>query len=634
MTFLPSFSQQQAISHKDGPMLVLAGPGSGKTAVITARTSHLVHHWHIPPDKILIITFTKAAAKELYDRLCKKQDPAFAQVHVCTFHSFFYKILQHTYQKSLPRILSNQEQIALMQSILRRNHIFPSNTLAAKEYLSIMSKRKTRSYSFLTFSKTYQINLHGMESVQENEPLLAKIQAQYEECLADRNQMDMDDLQCKAYELLQKNASIREFWDQQYSYVMIDEYQDISQIQFACIHQIFGRKQNLFAVGDDDQSIYGFRGADPQIMLDFFQFYPEGKQVLLDTNYRCAKPIVQCAENLIKHNQLRFEKKIVAFHQQCTYPIQVNGFSSRREQLEYLLQQAKINPHMAVLYRNNRQVFGLSEMLWANRIPYFSKEGVQCIYDHWIVKELLAVREGFLRLEKETGFWMQSREESRRWKMHRDCILSLPPFGCIMYIRKAMGFEEDLKKMLVERNLSVSEGMELLDQFAWCMEELNTWEEYTEYINTQKQHHRQNLETKEGVYLSTMHGAKGLEFDEVCILDVNESIVPYKKAGIIANLEEERRLFYVAITRAKKKLQLLYVKDSHNKLQPSRFLYEALGTTDLGKTNQLFTSSSFSLTSSSYSLASSHSSKASDTISYSSSSSMFSKTGSSSSFSK
>lgn len=634
MTFLPSSSQQQAISHKDGPMLVLAGPGSGKTAVITARTSHLIHHWHIPPDKILIITFTRAAAKELYDRLCKNQDPAFAQVHVCTFHSFFYKILQHTYQKAFPGILSSQEQIAIMQSILRQNQIFPSNALAAKEYLSIVSRRKTQSYSDPSFSKTYPIIPHGIESVKENERLLGKIQAQYEERLAHRNQIDMDDLQCKAYELLQKNPSICEFWNQQYSYVMIDEYQDISQIQFACIHQIFGRKQNLFAVGDDDQSIYGFRGADPQIMLDFFHFYPNGKQVLLDTNYRCAKSIVQCADNLIKHNQLRFDKKILSFHEQWNHPIQVIGFSDRKEELEYLLQKAKDNPNLAVLYRNNRQVFGLTEMLWANGIPYFAKEGVQCISDHWIVKELLAVREGFLRLETETKFWMRSKEEESRWKMHRDCMLSLPPFGCVMYIRKAMGFEEDLKKMLEEKNLSVSEGMELLDQFTWCIEELNTWEEYKEYVKAQKRQKQQNQVTKEGIYLSTMHGAKGLEFEEVCVLDVNENTIPYKKAGTIANLEEERRLFYVAITRAKKKLQLLYVKDSQNKLQPSRFLYEALATTDLEKNNQLFTSSSSSLTSSSYSLASSHSSKASDTISYSSSSSMFSKTGSSSSFSE
>ena len=639
-----SFSQQQAIRHKDGPLLVLAGPGSGKTSVITARTAHLIEQHRVPPEQILIITFTRAAANELYTRLCKSENPNFLPVTVRTFHSFFYQILQHAYGKTLPSILSTKEQIQIIQRLLEKNRIFPSNHLVAKEYLSVISRRKSSSHvldskeninneNCQTSNTTHKNNLYS--SSTSSQDIISCIHSQYEQQLQIFQKIDMDDIQLKTYFLLKRNKEICGFWQKQFSYVMIDEYQDISDIQFQCMHLLFGQRQNLFVVGDDDQSIYGFRGSKPQIMLNFQTHYPKGHNVLLETNYRCSKVIVKSALNLINHNEERFHKELLPFHKGQAEPVVLYEFSNHNAQLEYVVKEARNKTNFAIFYRNNRQVQGLIDLFTLHKIPFYSKETLPSIHSHWSVQELLSTV--CLATDKTKArkiCWFKDTQSKEQWDKHMKMVQAMPPYGGTMYIRKAMGYEEYLKDYAKKMDLPETEYIKVLDSFTFCIKNINSWAEYKHFIDTKEKLMKKNIKHREGIFLTTMHGAKGLEFDEVCILDVNEGIVPYKKIGLVENLEEERRLFYVAITRAKRKLQLLYVNNAQQSLQPSRFLYEAFQTKNLQQSNQLFTFRSSSLTNSSYSLASNHSSKASATTSYSSSSSILSKTGSSSSFSE
>ena len=383
---------------------------------------------------------------------------------------------------------------------------------------------------------------------------------------------------------------------------MIDEFQDINSLQYKILQMLAAPVNNLFIVGDDDQSIYHFRGARPEIMLNFTKDYPKAETVLLNVNYRCSKNI----------------KKQLDAPNEEGMPVTCKEFDNPRE--EYMCVVAALKKRMergedllntAILLRTNQESEGLINVLMEYQVPFTMKEQLPNLFRHWICRALLAYlemaagdrsRKNFLEIMNRPNRYI-SREalnssqinfnelreyyKDKDWMCDRITTLethlrilgTLSPFAAINFIRKGMGFEEYLREYAQYRKIKPEELLETLDRIhesAKGMKTLAKWqayiEEYTKRLNEQA---RKQQDKKEGVTISTLHAVKGLEYDIVYILNVNEGSIPYRKAVLAEAVEEERRLFYVGMTRAKKKLVLAYVKRQYEKeREPSRFLEE------------------------------------------------------------
>ena len=607
MVFEYSDSQKRAIRHRDGPLLVLAGPGSGKTAVMAERVRCLITHYHISPRQILAISFTKASAMSLRERISRLTNGRYPQITVCTFHSLFYQILQYTYGSRLPRIAGGRQLQNIAEKILRTETTAPVSYGAVQDFLNMVSRIKAGSYD-----ERREEQLYG-------NPLPEVLFSQYAMELLRQNLMDMDDILLKAKTLLGSQRETLAFWQSRFPYILVDEFQDISPLQFEGIRLLAGEKQNLFAVGDDDQAIYRFRGARPELMLAFSKYFPQAGQVLLETNYRCPRQIVKIAGSLIRHNQIRYEKKIRS-GSEAEGELSVRGFPSAREEAVYVAEAAMAyiragNPpeEFAVLFRNHRQSGILTEQLILNKVPFVMKEKAREICDHWIVEDLLAyvgvaredggekakaqliriankpgrfLSRGVLEqlpekadlkcLEKAVSAYPQCLWRIQEWMGQNALLRVLPPYGAVRYIRTVMGYDRYLEEYAQKNRLELSALTEIETEFEELVRSMDSWECFCDFQKEKKRQESRQENTKPGIRLSTIHGAKGLEFDTVCIIGVNEGITPYAKAGVVEDLEEERRLFYVAVTRAKKKLQLSFIKNTEKKLQPSGFLIEAL----------------------------------------------------------
>lgn len=294
-------SQQQAIRHKDGPMLVLAGPGSGKTAVITQRTKQLIEYENIDPSNILVITFTRAAAQEMKQRFLAATGEERTKVTFGTFHAIFFMVLKLAYHFDSGNIISEEQRYQFMREILSYHHLeYRDEGEFIGDVLTEISRVKNE-----------QIPLEHFYSSSCGEEIFRKIYREYDERLKRNRLIDFDDMLTYTYELFSQRKDILSAWQKKYRYILIDEFQDINLIQWKIMCMLAAPENNLFVVGDDDQSIYRFRGSKPEIMLGFQKLYPQAKIVNLEVNYRCEPPIVEAAMRLIAHNEERFPKRSV-----------------------------------------------------------------------------------------------------------------------------------------------------------------------------------------------------------------------------------------------------------------------------------------------------------------------------------
>ena len=596
--------QELAIRHKDGPMMVLAGPGSGKTFVITHRILHLVQFYGISPSAILVITFTKAAAGEMQNRFLTLMGNQYAPVNFGTFHAVFFHIIKEHFHFGRNAILTEREKREILTKVIYRNHIVLNcQREFLEQVLSEFSLIKNRQLSL----KTYETNLI--------EPaLFRQLYSLYQEEISWQKKLDFDDMVFLCRKLFRDRPDVLARWQKEYRYILIDEFQDISPAQFEVIELLTGSNRNLFIVGDDDQSIYGFRGASPEIMLSFEQKFSGAARVLLSTNYRSSEAIVTLAGEVIRNNTMRFPKEIKA-HRFCGINPEILSFESREEQYTYLvglLQKEKENRTLsgcAVIFRTNQSFQTICHMLSQAKIEYTTKEPVKGIFDHEILHDFLHYlmfaqgdnsRKIFLQIMNKPLRYLQ--REALPEKVERDNLLKyysdkrymqeilmaffadldkirdMPVFLAINYIRKAMGYDQYLFGK-AEGNLEHYQEMLLiagaLQESAKGCKTLAQWEQkirqeqekYTEQQLTAKQNE------KSGVSIMTMHGSKGLEYDTVFLPDCNEGIVPHCKAKEEKEIEEERRMFYVAMTRARDRLFLLYTAGGKVKTAfPSRFL--------------------------------------------------------------
>lgn len=659
-------AQRRAVTWGEGPLLVLAGPGSGKTTVIVNRILYLLERG-VPPESVLVITFTRDAALSMQQRFRKHSEKT-QPVVFGTFHSVFYQILRESGDIRQRNLLKESQKKHIMSALLKQydaqaeNAGFDSSLADEAEKLLCAVSLYKNTGDFGRADKLTPSGRQGMFQI---------ILRDYREAVKRADALDFDDMIYECARLLQEREEIRKHWQKRFSHILIDEFQDCNPMQYETLKLLSGEPHSIFAVGDDDQSIYGFRGACPDILRRFAEDFHAGR-ILLNINYRSRAKIVKDSLAVIEENRNRFPKDLRAAERRAAREeedagsVRILAFEKREQQYVYLCEQMKIwherhetdGKRCALLFRTNSCMQGVAVRLSSAGIPYVMKEKGKSIYEHFIVKDIMAYlllasgewrREHLLRVlnrparyvsreavgdgrsigemidwyRTEADFGAGSgagcrravealEEMDRRMKY----LGRLSPALAVNYVIKGMHYEvflQNTARRNPERLTEWGELLEWLKEDAGRFSDVRKWrraqEEYTQKM--QEKGISPGQDTEEGaIRLMSVHGSKGLEFDRVLVPDCNEHVFPHGNLPDKETVEEERRIFYVAMTRAKENLELLYLTgDKARPRLPSRFL------------NPLIQSSSSSISSSNSQL-SRYSSKASATCSYSASSSI------------
>ncbi len=599
-----SKEQLQAIHHGDGPMMVLAGPGSGKTYTITRRIRYLIEHHGVPPEQILVITFTKAAALEMQERFERLMDGSGQNVTFGTFHAIYFHILKRSYHYDQSNIITEKEKREYLKEVLESRS---GEEELGDSYIPLLLNEFSRI-------KNEGKTADGYQPAYLPEGCFQEIFEAYQRRMRIEQKIDFDDMVLLCHRLLRSQPELLSMWQDIYRYLLIDEFQDINRMQYEVVRLLAKPRDNLFVVGDDDQSIYGFRGSDPSIMLGFPREYPNCRTVLLKENYRCTRHIVRSAVKLIDHNQNRFSKKLQA-KKEGYQDVILTGCDSREAEAEEITALIKYYRQygayrdIAVLFRTNLSASFLAQKLAQEKIPFWQKEKTKDLFSDPMALDILAMLH-FAHGKTERGYFLRFMNKPVRY-LRRDMveknvdidemltqqglgknrimflkrlqydllqIQGMEPYAAVNYIRKGMGYDRWVMQNAREKHRNREEDMELLD---WIQNSAKGMEDFPAWLDMIDAY-RQNLnrtdtpaDGEDAVSLVTMHGSKGLEYKIIILPDVNEGNVPQKKAVTQKELEEERRVFYVAMTRAKEKLFLFYVKKTkENRLIPSRFLKE------------------------------------------------------------
>lgn len=606
-------AQNTAITHFRGPFMCLAGPGSGKTFVITNRVKALIDEYGVKPEQILVVTFSKAAAVEMKERFEMLTGGRRLPVRFGTFHSVFFQILRLAYHYEVKDIATPALKYRFLEETFNETGYEVDDK---KEFLSDIEKEISRV-------KGEGIEIDCYFSSACSAEIFQKMYRGYQEKLQRHRCLDFDDMVVYTYQLLKEREDIRRRWQAQFRYLLIDEFQDINRLQYETVCMLAEPENNLFIVGDDDQSIYGFRGAKPGIMLSFPKRFPDTKQIVLGLNYRCSDEIMKAAERLIGKNNERYEKHIVA-NKGKEQPVHMKKCENLPDEAEKIVAQIQLYQKegidyqgMAVLFRTNMQMRLLAGKLMEHGIPFTMRENLPNLFDTWMAKDIMCYlqlalgnrsREKFLKIanrpvrylsrtaftEPEVSFdklrayyaaknqdWM----EERIWNFEYDLknLAALSPYAAIHFIRKGIGYDEFLKTYADERNVNADDWFDVLDEMQEMARDKKSIPEWLSFVENygdtleemRQEQKKQQVKEEPGVSLMTMHASKGLEFPVVFVPTLNEDIVPYRKAVQEGNLEEERRMLYVAMTRAKTYLHLSFVKERfHKEAEPSPFLYE------------------------------------------------------------
>jgi len=632
-------AQRQAISHFTGPCLTLAGPGSGKTTVIVERICRLLEQG-VPARNILVLTFTRAAAVEMRERFIKRieekavpvseedvgadldypsarsrQLTAARQVLFGTFHSAFFQILRYSGGYDAASVLRGEEKYALLEEVSRGVGIYHDRDGWYQEVLKEISDVKGNAmepedfYPLSCTPKEFSVLYRG-----------------YQDLLLQRKKLDFDDMLLRCLRMFEERPDILEIWQDRCQFLLIDEYQDSSRIQCRLAQMLAAPQNNIMVVGDDDQSIYGFRGAAPERMRDFLATYPDAKQYLLNVNYRCPGVVVEAAGRLIGQNENRLPKEILAAKTAPISPknaaqevVTCEEFSTLLEENEGVIDRIQAYydagiPYedMAVLYRTNRNPAQLLRLMETRGIPVQVKGKAGGPYQHWICQDLCA----YLRAANgstQRADWLRVISHPERYfsrsalgqepvtldnlfdyysgdrrrmdtldHLSYDMTLlrKVPPYAGISHLRRYMGYDDYL-----EENDKTGEGRltEIAEQLQETADGCRTGMEWLAYIKGMQDAAMtaagdsggESAAERQGVHFMTMHGAKGLEFPIVFIVDANEGMTPYKRADSPEGIEEERRLFYVAMTRTKERLHISWTKERFHRPQScSRFVGE------------------------------------------------------------
>ncbi|MDC8014203.1 UvrD-helicase domain-containing protein [Tahibacter soli] len=618
-------AQRAAVDYCDGPLLVLAGAGSGKTRVITEKIAHLIGKKHLAAKKIAAITFTNKAAREMRERVGKLiSSEAASELLVCTFHAMGLKFLQIEHAKlGLKRgfsVLDADDTESIVKDLLPK-------ALKSDQLWALRNLVSTAKNNGLTPEQA----LAAARSPRELEA--AELYAGYQKRLSAFNAVDFDDLIRLPLALLDEDAETRSGWQERLRYLLVDEYQDTNSAQYRLLRNLAGSRGMFTAVGDDDQSIYAWRGANPENLDELARDYPSLKVVKLEQNYRCAKRILRAANRLIANNPHKHLKTLWSDHADGP-PIRVmeckdNEHEAERvaSDLAHIAEKHKAEwNEFVILYRGNHQSRALEKALRLARVPYHISGGTSFL-DRSEVKDVLAYLRlivnpeddaAFLRIAnvpkrdigattlEKLGEMAQARHASLLHASESDAVLkqlaarsasSLASFGSLIH-----GLARDAKRLsaaelvdeLVKRTHYAEHlTAEIKDPTARARRLENLTELADWFRAMQKDggsagdlaaqlallSHADRDDPGNSVRLMTLHGSKGLEFRYVFIVGVEDGQLPHEGSIEEGRLDEERRLMYVGITRAKERLCLSYSARSRRfgevfKNDPSRFLAE------------------------------------------------------------
>ena len=598
--------QLRAVSHINGPAIVLAGPGSGKTKVIVERLRYMIENHHIPPSSILVITFTKAAAIEMQYRFLKITDSSYPEVVFGTFHSVFYKIIRNSKSKNENKIeiATEKNKYEILRdglSMLRGSGKIDDSTyedalLELSDIISEISRIKNLGI-------TPQDSIESL-SVSKVFPDIFKF---YNSRLIEFGMIDFDDMILRCKKILEESESIRKTWQERFKFILIDEYQDINPVQYSVVRLLLGDSNNIFAVGDDDQSIYGFRGSDPKIMLDFkksFENY-DPKFINLQINYRCGSDILSNALKVIDANTVRFKKDLTSFEGNGRGAVVTRRYESRSIQNNnialFLKKHMDKLSDIAILYRTNSEAAQLAMVLNEYGIPTSIDEQKHSLFCDKAVELCISYisfayngrsRGDFYRIInkpmryisrdcasseviKESDLLRYYKGNSNRLKTLRDffsqinMISHLRPSLMVRFIRRSVGINE-----LYPGSSAALDELEKLSQSYTDSSKFLKFLLEMQAKELEKSPQKDTANTdKDRVNIMTMHGSKGLEFETVWLPDLNEGIIPTRSAVTEEQIEEERRMLYVAMTRAKKALIMSYITgNKENRMLPTRFI--------------------------------------------------------------
>ncbi len=601
--------QRYAVFHNKGPMMVLSGPGSGKTMVIIHRVNVLVSKYNVDPSSILVITFTKAASIEMKERFYKSFNNIYG-VNFGTFHSYFFRIIKSYYKYEVSDIIIDNDKIKILKNIIYSLDIsFDDEEEFLQDIINEISLVKNELIPPILFdSKITDSNSFYL------------IYKQYEAIKEKEGKIDFDDMLIKCYNLLRENNQVREFWQNKYKYILIDEFQDCNKVQYECIKMLVSDECNLFIVGDDDQSIYGFRGSKPDYLLNFPNEFNNVEKVVLNTNYRSTEQIINLSNHIISENKTRYEKNIIGTKRYGKCPILLRCYDIN-EEAKIIVD--KINKfknkipleQIAIIYRTNIQARAIVEELMNYNMDFQIKDLVPSIYEHFIARDIFAYLtlamnpleyNCFLRIANKPKRFLskdllnQAKEISKNGKSILKNIYSIPDiknwqiekiseleyhlsniknkktYDAIKYILKIVGYEEYIESYSEFKKIK-SDG--LFDIANEILESSKSYDDILGYlthiedIRFELKENSYKIDNQKGIVLTTMHSAKGLEFDLVFVIGCVEDIIPHKKSISKEEIEEERRLFYVALTRAKNLLYISVVENRYEvKVKPSRFL--------------------------------------------------------------
>ena len=602
-----SKAQNDAVTYGKGPVLVLAGPGSGKTLTIVNRIKYLIEQSQVRPEEILVITFTKYAAGEMKQRFLSLMGLNSSPVTIGTFHGIYYGILKWAYRFGPENILSEAERNAIIKKAVSCQEV---EVLDEEDFISDIGME-------IGYVKNSMIPVDEFRSKKCNADAFRSIFRDYETERKKRRKIDFDDMLVLCYQLFTTRPDILKMWQQKFKYILIDEFQDINKIQYDVIKMLAAPENNLFVVGDDDQSIYRFRGADSKLMFQFTKDFPNASKILLDINFRSGANIVKQALKVIGNNEERFTKNIVTSRDKGNV-VHVQETKDPLDEANYVIEDIQasiekgIKPEdIAVLYRIHTDARTLVECLMDRGVEFQMKEHLPNIYEHFIAQDIITYfklacgnrdRSEFLKVmnrpvryisrdalsKKEFTFeqirsfyidkeWMQDRVDQFEWDLKM--ILKMKPDAAIRHLRKKAGYDEFLLEYSKEKGIPYQDLIEVIkeiEESASKYQNIAKWLEHVEkYSEELKQKDKLRMTNSSGINLMTIHGSKGLEFDTVYIIEANEGQMPYKKSLKEGGLEEERRLFYVAMTRAKNTLKIVYTKIKNGKdRNPSRFVDE------------------------------------------------------------
>lgn len=610
--------QDEAIKHGNGPCMVLAPPGSGKTLIVTERTRYLIEESGVRPDQILVITFTRYAAREMKERFERLTAGKNYPVTFGTFHSIFYGILKCAYGIGANNLMPEKESSVLLQEVLDQTDIESTPEVEDEEELV---RELLREVGMVKNGLCHLKDFHSKYLTQDE---FAEVFRSYEHQKKELKKFDFDDMLVQCYALFRKKPEILQGWQKRFQYILIDEFQDINRVQYEVIRMLAAPRYNLFVVGDDDQSIYGFRGAKPELMLYMKQEFPSLRTISLTVNYRSTEFITGAAARVILHNDTRFYKRVQSFRGRGQN-VHVQEVLDEQEEAQYVTEEIQkkldqgIKPgEIAVLFRAAVQARMISEILSEHRIPFEMRDYVTNFYRHFIVKDMMAYlqlaagkrdRSLFLTICNRPLRYlarnsMENRqvnfEDLRKFYCDKDWMLdiidqfdvdvrmmkNMAPYAAIQYIRKKIGYDDFLKEYAEKHQISWKQLMDVmaeLEERSKNFKSYDEWEihiaKYTQELEEQQAKARKIKGERENkVQLMTIHSAKGLEFEDVFVIHANEGEIPHQKAEKKDEIEEERRLFYVALTRAKNNLCISYIAQKNgNSIKPSRFVEELLG---------------------------------------------------------